>query len=133
MKLLKSFIITLFLIIPSEIWALEFPWLTFKMTDSSELSVAADGLTISCADCVLLLNSDKVNQSLPLNQIQSMRFTSEHVSLHEISSAMTCPAEYYTVQGTAAGRFESIDQARAALPSGVYIGKSESGNFKVIF
>lgn len=112
--------------------AAEFPWLTFVMADETELSVAADNLSLNYADGNLLLTSQSANETLPTAQIKSMRFTSTPASVDAIGVEASFTADYYTPSGISVGRFGSIDEARDMLPAGIYIVKCEQKTFKLI-
>lgn len=130
---IKSFVVAAALTLPSMSFSADFPWLTFLMSDNTELSVASDNLEISYSENSLQLKSSSVNQSIPVSQIKSMRFTAVTSGIDDLFSDRTAPADYYTVSGICVGRFESPEEARKALPSGIYIGKSELKTYKVIF
>ncbi|MDE6479456.1 MAG: hypothetical protein K2L45_04235 [Muribaculaceae bacterium] len=116
----------------SAIYALDFPWLSFKMKDASEITVAADNLTMNYSDGKLLLTSSSVNEALPVADISSMIFT-EQAGLDEINADLSEHASYYALGGTKVGEFSSVDDARRALPSGIYIARTASKSFKIIF
>lgn len=133
MKLISALIVTACLASPTMMSAVEYPWLTFRMADSSEVSVAADGLVMNYADGRLTLSSDRVDRSMDVADIRSMRFTSESVGISGISEAVSSVAEYFTADGISVGVFDSVDEARHALPSGVYVARGTFSTFKVIF
>ncbi|MDE7377440.1 MAG: hypothetical protein K2N13_00575 [Paraprevotella sp.] len=130
---LKKLLIVAFLILPLTSFASDFPWLTFLLSDNSELSVAADNLELNYNNGNLHLTSNTVDLEIPVSQIRSMRFTSLASNIGDINAMRPVPVELYTVAGTKVGRFTSIDEARKALPSDVYIGKSETKTYKIIF
>ena len=113
--------------------AAEYPWLTFTLSDDTEVSVAADNLSINYAGGELQLMSTTVNQTLPVSQIKSMQFTTTMSGIEDQVAGRCDNFELYTTAGTMAGQFTSIEAARAVLPSGIYVVKNESGTFKVIF
>lgn len=129
LKLFLAAVLTL----PAMAFASDFPWLTFLMSDNTELSVASDNLEINYSEGNLQLTSSVVNQSIPVDKIKTMRFTMLSSAIDDVIDNTTCPADYYTVSGIKVGRFESPDEARQALPSGIYIGKSELKTYKIIF
>ncbi len=110
-----------------------YPWLSFKMADATEISVVAADLEIRYADNLLHLSSASVNQTLPVDQILSMSFSSTATGLGETLASDSPEAEYFTLDGVAAGHFATPDEARAALPSGIYVAKSASATIKVVF
>lgn len=130
---LKKLLIAFWVLTPLMLFASEFPWLTFRLADSSELSVAADNLELNYKDGNLLLKSGIVNQTIPVEQIKSMRFTLLPSAIDDISVEQSAVADYFTMSGAMVGRFKTIDEARKSLPSGIYIGKSESKTYKIIF
>ncbi|MBD5306450.1 MAG: hypothetical protein HDS14_02335 [Bacteroides sp.] len=132
MKSLKYLAFALCFCFSSQMWALDFQWFSFKLKDASEITVAADGLVMNYSDGNLLLTSGSVNKSLPVAEIASMRFV-EASGVEGVTVSLYESATYYTLGGAEVGVFASADDAKRALPSGVYIAKSVSSSFKVIF
>lgn len=133
MKFFQHFLCFALLCLPASAGAAGYSWLTFRLADASEISVAAENLNMNYSDGYLLLSSDKVNQTLNVNQIKSMHFSSGGAGIETINNLSGKDAVYYTLSGTEVGTYPSIDAARESLPSGIYIGKNELGTFKVIF
>lgn len=122
------------LALPLTCFAGEFPWLTFRMADDSELSVAADNLTITYNNRVLQLKSATVDREIPVDEVRAMQFTSSAAGLSDISGDLrTGAVEFYDMSGKTAGVYGSVDEARGSLPSGVYIVKADDKSFKIIF
>lgn len=133
MKSFKYLSLAACLCVSAQMWALDFPWLSFKMKDASEITVAADNLVMNYSDGNLLLTSGSVNETLSVANIASMSFTNQPAGVEEVIATLSEPASYYTLGGVNVGEFASADDARRALPSGVYIAKSATKSFKVIF
>ncbi|MDE5847908.1 MAG: hypothetical protein K2H71_11225 [Muribaculaceae bacterium] len=131
-KLKRAFILTA-LVSPMLAAAADYPWLTFKMTDGSEISVASEGLAINYSDGNLLLKSTTVDQTIPSDQVKSMRFTTSIDAVDEMTDILSSEADYFDLSGIKTGRFSSSDEARNALPSGTYIVRSNKKTIKVIF
>ena len=108
----------------------DYPWLTFRMADDTEISVAAENLNMKYLDGYLHLSSSNENRTIPVEQIKSMKFTSHSSGIKEIED-MESDADYYNLSGICVGRFSSVKEARKALTSGIYIVKSERKTFKV--
>lgn len=119
------------LMLPSLASALDYPWLTFRMTDESEMSVAAENLSINYMDGNLILSSSTVDKTIATDQIKSMRFTATPAAVENIIDIQSAAGEYYNLSGIKVGKFASIEDACKALPSGIYIVKSESKTYKV--
>ncbi|MDE7386175.1 MAG: hypothetical protein K2N28_03450 [Muribaculaceae bacterium] len=114
--------------------AANYHWLTFRMTDGSEMSVAADNLEATYADGYMQLSSSTVNQTIKTSDIKSMRFTEENAAgIDDIETDDNTNADYYTVAGVYVGTFTSPGSARESLGSGTYIAKNKVKTFKVIF
>ena len=133
MKSFKCILLAVGLLASTEIYALDFPWLSFKMKDASEITVAADNLTMNYSDGDLVLTSASVSETLPVADIASMTFTNQQDGVDEINSVLSEKASYYTSGGVRAGEFKSVDDARRSLPSGIYIVRTGSKSFKIIF
>lgn len=134
MKLISALSVAALMVSPGMMSAEEYPWLTFRLTDSTELSVAAEGLVMNYADGRLTLSSDLVDQSMEVTSIRSMRFTTyATVGIEGVDEAAYSTAEYFTPAGVSVGSFASVNDARHALPSGIYVARGTSSTFKVIF
>ena len=134
MNHLKQLCVATAMSLPMVLQAANYNWLTFRMTDGTEISVAADNLEADYAAGYLHLSSNTVNQTFKASDIKSMRFTEENAAgIDGIDADGDTTADYYTVTGVKAGRFRSPDAARETLGSGTYIAKSKTKTFKVIF
>lgn len=122
------------LISPAVVMAGDYAWLTFHLADDTELSVASENLSITYGDGELLLSSSSVNQTIPVANVRSMKFTSSSsgVELIGVDSAADVH-EFFTISGSKAGRFSSLEAARESLPSGVYLVFTGGKTHKIIF
>lgn len=130
MNKLKQTILAAAMTLPVMSMAADYPWLTFRMADDTEISVSADNLAMNYKDGYLQLNSSSVDKAIPVDQIKSMKFTSYSAGIQDIIDAQA-DGEYYNLSGICVGRYSSVENARKALPSGIYIVKSEKKTFKV--
>lgn len=110
-----------------------YPWLTFKMTDGTEMSVASEGLAINYNEGKLLLKSITVDQTIPTELVKSMRFTTTPAAVEGIKELISVEADYYDLSGNKVGNFVSSEDAKKALPSGTYILRSKDKTIKIIF
>lgn len=113
--------------------AADYPWLTFRMTDDSEISVSSDNLDMNYKEGVLYLTSATVNQSFPVDRIKSMKFTSQAAGIKDITANISEAAEYYNLSGLMVGKFETAEKAKKNLPSGIYIVRNSAKTYKVTF
>lgn len=133
MNTIKKTLLTAFFAIPMMAMGADYPWLTFKMTDGSEMSVAAEGLAINYNEGSLQLKSATVDQTIASDMVASMRFTTAAAAVEGITDLMNTEADYFDISGKLAGRFSTSDEARKALSSGTYIVRSNGKTIKVIF
>lgn len=134
MNRLKLLIVGGALALPLTSFGSEYPWLSFQLTDGTELTVAADNLAITYTDNSLQLKSATVDRSIAVDLIRSMQFKSEASGIDNVGADhATVPAVYYTPAGVEAGRFASVEEARKTLPSGLYIVNDNVKSFKIIF
>lgn len=131
MNKFKLTLIAAALCLPSLAFSADYPWLTFQLSDDTQLSVAAENLSINYEDGNLHLSSATVDKTIPVGQIKSMRFTAESAAVESIFDIQSAEGDYYNLAGVKVGRFTSVDEAKKALPSGIYIVKSEIKTFKV--
>ncbi|MDE5997543.1 MAG: hypothetical protein K2G77_04945 [Muribaculaceae bacterium] len=128
---IKLTLIAATLLMPIFTYAEAFPWLTFRMADDTELSVASENLTINYKNGNLILSSSIVDKTIPANQIKSMRFTSTSAGIIEVNDRKSTAGDYYNLSGLKVGRFSSTKDAGNVLPSGIYLVKNEGKTFKV--
>lgn len=131
MNKLRQIAIATSLALPFVAVAVDFPWLTFSLSDNTEMSVPSGNLFMSYKDGILLLSSDGLNESIPVENIKSMKFSTTSSGVNDILDNHNAEAEYYNLSGIKVGKFNSIDEARKALPAGIYIAKGKVKTFKV--
>lgn len=131
----KILIMTCALISPIAISAEEYSWLTFQMIDNSKISVASDNLSINYSNGELHLKSNTVSQQISVSEVKSMEFTSSAAAGVEgiTSDSVSREKDFYTLSGSKAGTFGSVDEAKLKLPSGIYLVVDGDNAFKVIF
>ncbi len=134
MKQINTLIAASLLAMPAVMSAEPASWLTFRMTDQSEISVPSENLTMNYSDRVLHVVTPTVNTDLALENILSMQFTSTPTAVENISDGnLSGVKEFVTLSGMKVGEFATYDEARKTLPSGVYIVKNGDKTLKVIF
>lgn len=133
MNKLKNLFVVVAVTVASSSYAVEFPWLTFRLTDDTEMSVAAENLALNYSEGNLVLRSATVDHTIPVSEIKTMQFTSFSAGVEGVYDFQSGEADYYTLSGNLAGHFKTIDEARKILPSGVYIRKGSGNVCKIIF
>lgn len=116
----------------SRMSASDYPWLTFRLADGTEMSVAADNLTMTYQDGKLLLSSGSVNEVFTVSDLESMRFSAELGAIAQVEGDDNSPIELFTVNGIKAGEFRTVNDARRELPSGIYLVKMKNRTIKII-
>lgn len=112
----------------------EYTTLDFKTTGGETKSIEAKGLTITIeGDNLLITNMSGEKLTLPAASLSYMQFANlDSGAVKQLFSNSTV-VEAYELNGVFAGKFESLEQARAALSDGVYILRnSERKSIKVI-
>lgn len=109
--------------------------LEITKVDNSTAVVAADGLTLTIdGNMVVLANANGEITRMRADEISGMQFTDEVASrVHMVSATTDGPVEAYTVEGTFAGEFNSLNDALASLSAGTYIINYGKGNAIKIF
>lgn len=134
MSKLKTLLFAMMVMGPLMAMASGESWLTFRLKDNSEISVASQNLNIDYSNGVLLLSSPSVNQTLSINNVKSMRFTTSSAGINEvIGDFASGEIEFYNIGGALVGKFSSIDEAKENLPSGIYIINNGEKSLKIIF
>lgn len=133
MTKLKKTLLAAALAIPLMAAATDYPWLTFRMTDDTEISVPSENLDMNYKEGILYLTSATVNQSFPVDRIKSMKFTSQTTGIKDITANISDAAEYYNLSGLMIGKFRTAEEAKKVLPSGIYIVRNSAKTYKVTF
>ena len=113
--------------------AQDYPSVCVKEKNGTEHLFNTEGFQLTYADGKVTVEnlkaSDEASTSFSLNELELMRFSSKSsASISVIPSDTTqCRIEIFSIDGILIGYFESLDDARAQLPSAVYIVKSDSG------
>ena len=134
MKQIKNLLTVCLLTVPAVLSAEVYPWLTFRMSDNTEISVPSPNLKIDYNDRVLHVSTPAVTTDISIDKVKSMQFTSSSSAVDKISDGSESGAmEFFNVSGVKTGSFGSLEEARKALPSGVYIIKNGEKSRKAIF
>lgn len=131
-KIISSGLLACGLCFPFGLHATDFSRLNFTMIDNSVISVDSEMLEMVYSDGVLLLLSPKINKSLKVEEIKSMQFSSALSAVESVKPVQPEKLKFYTPDGVEAGTFNSIEEARASLSSGVYILISSENTIKII-
>ena len=110
-----------------------YQWLTFSLTDGSKLSVPADNVTMTYEEGRLKVQTNAGSQTLNVSDLLTMTFTNDPAGVKEITEDLPDEFTVFTLEGKECGKFKSLDAVRDALSSGVYVVKSDRGNFKISF
>lgn len=122
------------LTVPAVLSAEVYPWLTFRMSDNTEISVPSQNLKIDYSDRVLHVSTSTVTTDISIDKVKSMQFTSSSSAIDNVlNDGEEGAMEFFNVSGVKSGSFGSLEEARKALPSGVYIIKNGEKSRKAIF
>lgn len=114
----------------------DYPYMTIRQTDGTEISVGSDGLRFNIdEDGYLVVNSTDGTMKLPLTGLASMEFTEQPAGVYTAGMEMLPdgPVKVFSTSGVALGSFDSPEEARCALSEpGVYIIKSNTGTCKIV-
>lgn len=101
-----------------------YPYLTFKTLDGSEVSVGVESLTMTFSDGKLLVSNGTESQELPVEQLGCMFFSKENVNtgISEVSAERKSElVQVYTLSGGSLGSFSNLQQWRKTAKTGVYV------------
>lgn len=134
MKKIKNLLTMCLLTVPAVLSAEVYPWLTFRMSDNTEISVPSQNLKIDYSDRVLHVSTSTVTTDISIDKVKSMQFTSSSSAIDNVlNDGEDGAMEFFNVSGVKAGSFGSLEEARKSLPSGVYIIKNGEKSRKAIF
>lgn len=104
---------------------------TFEMLDGTRQSIASTNLVISFADGKLNATDGNTSLSLPMNALRAFYFGSQS-GVTDILTAENQAVEAFTVAGVHQGTFQSLEDAKAVLQTGLFILKSGKETIKVV-
>lgn len=108
----------------------DYEYLTFEGSEGT-LSMAAKGLTITFNNGQMTVVNGNESHTITLSTLSKMYFS----NTTGISEAETTPGdnqvEVYATSGMLMGKYDSLDDAKAHLRTGVYIVKSNNKTFKI--
>lgn len=102
-----------------------YPSMLFVFADGNSRLAAVDGLEIAVAGndngCVLIVKNGFTSFEIPSKDLLSMEFSSEVASVDTISALIEGSVTAYSLDGTVAGKFDSVTEAMSSLSPAVYI------------
>ena len=107
--------------------------LTFTDNTGERFSINTENLVITVADGQLQAVSGDNQMQFVLTDLASMEFTNEDTSGVEAVNAVSGGVTLYSVDGSVAGTFSSLDQAKSRLPEGVYVVTLADGGILKIY
>lgn len=107
--------------------------MAFQTADGCVSTIAAEALSISVAGDKLLAANGAESLQFNLADLQKMFFTDQPAAAQFVSAdAAPSATTAYTLDGKAAGTFDSAAAALSALPAGVYMLHTADGkSFKI--
>lgn len=113
------------------IMASETDLMIFEMHDGSKQSIFSTNLTMTFADGLLNATDGTQSLSIPLNTVRAFYFGSQS-GVGSVSIPENQAIEAYSVAGVHQGTFKSLQDAKAALPTGLFILKAGHETNKVV-
>ncbi len=109
-----------------------FDYLRIRQSDGAETVVPSENLSITFSDGKMNVESKEGLLSFELNNLTSLNFSDSTTSYPLLETAGKCTV--WNLKGISMGRYESLEAARAALSSDVYIvGLSNGEIVRIIF
>lgn len=131
----KIFFLAMACIMAAVASAGEFNSMCFTSTDGGKHYISLSQLEITVSDGMLTATADEAQSlTFPLDQLQSMEFSSESPSvINEISAQKTGRVTAYDIKGMSHGNYYSVTEAAKSLSAGTYVIKSADGHtYKII-
>lgn len=115
-----------------------YPYLLFRKSDGTVLSVAASGVEMTVADGNLVVNDGYSAQQISLSDLKSMCFSADDATeIRDAASSGDSEASgkvsVYTMAGVHIGDYDRLDAfTSGGAASGVYVVKSGSRTYKTV-
>lgn len=128
----KLFLTPLFLLGVATVQADDYPYLTFQTSDGAEVSVESSSLVITFENGKMMATSGGNSINLTLSDLAKMYFSAEATGIESTSTEpLKGAVEAFSLSGISLGKYENIEQARQALPKGIYVVKSQNNTRKI--
>lgn len=111
--------------------AVEYPYLTFVMTDGSTVSLTVSDLSLSVGNGRLSVTNTDGTCSFELTKLSKMCFTVNNVASLDKMEIIEGEVEVSDLRGVWLGNYENLRQAVSCLPSGIYVVKNKTRTFKI--
>ena len=122
-----------FIVLSSCLFAEEYAYLTFSMTNGDARSFSVADLRLSVNGSDLMVTNASQSVSLVLSQIQSMSFSSADLTaLDEVEWNMDAPVQVSGLNGRAFGLYDTAEHALMQLQSGIYVFTQGSNSQTII-
>lgn len=105
----------------------DYSTMVFKTTDGQTHSLSLTGLNIEFDATSMIVKNADTTLTLPLASLSTMEFSDGSTVVVENFIADFTNCEVFSSSGVAIGRFESIENAAASLPSGIYVLQYANG------
>ena len=110
----------------------DYPYLTFQTSDGTEQSIASSALVFTFADGKLKATNGINSLEIALTDLNKMYFNTEATGIEETTiREKEEEVEAFSLAGIPMGKYENIEQARHALPKGIYVVKGASKTLKI--
>lgn len=111
--------------------AYDYPYLAFETTGGEVTTVAVESLTLAIADGSLVATDAEGTHTFALTELSKMRFCESPTGVAATGIDFNSEVQVVSIAGIELGSFASIDEARKALPAGVYLMKSNKQTIKI--
>ena len=102
--------------------------LKFNTADGQSCLVDVTGLTISISgQDMVVTNSNGDSWTSSFASLVSMEFVTDQAGVSDLSTEIASSFTIYNLEGVELGKYVSLEQANANLPSGVYLLKKNDG------
>lgn len=130
---MKRCLLLCFIVLSSCLFAEEYAYLTFSMTNGDARSFSVADLRLSVNGSDLMVTNASQSVSLVLSQIQSMSFSSADLTaLDEVEWNMDAPVQVSGLNGRAFGLYDTAEHALMQLQPGIYVFTQGSNSQTII-
>ena len=109
----------------------DFSSVLVEQRDGSQRCFSAEGFEMTFSDGLALITNGKTSANIPLSALASIAFSSAQAAIPTLSATQTT-IDVYSIAGVFLGRYNSEEEARAALGSGIYVIKSAAATKTVL-
>lgn len=130
---MKHFLCALALALASAVAsASSLPALRFELNDGSVVTLPSEGLLLTFDSNFMRASHSEGTLDIDLNRLTKFYFYGDFSAISSVGADEPERVKIFSVTGIFCGEYDSLESARAALPAGLYVARTDLRTFKTV-